>query len=176
MKIYFVRHGETQYNKDGMLTGQTDISITEEGIEQARGAVNNLPQDCTEIYCSDLLRCKQTAEFLNETINLPITYDERFRERNWGELQGKFFHEVHDTLTHYNKNTSQIPPGGESFENIKNRLLSAIEDIKKNRKGDKVVVVTHGGVIRLLHDVLKGKIPETIHNSSVHEFEFPDEN
>jgi broad specificity phosphatase PhoE len=64
--------------------------------------------------------------------------------------------------------------GGESFEDVKKRVFDFINEIRLNQKNKKILVVTYGGVIRLLHYVLHNQLPETIHNASVHEFEFPD--
>ncbi len=176
MKLYFVRHGKTQLNKEGRATGQKDELLLEEGIEEAYKTKEELSSDFTDMYCSDLTRCKQTAEILNEKLNLPINYDVRIRERDFGSLEGKRLSEVDPEL--YHKDHNQLydyrPYGGESVDDVKERLMNFVFDIQKNHKGKKILIVAHGGIIRLLHHLLKGEIPEKIHNASLHEFDFPD--
>ena len=65
------------------------------------------------------------------------------------------------------------PYGGESVLNVKSRVLSFINDVKKSNN-KKILVVTSAGIIRLLHNILRGEVHEKIHNSSIHEFNFPD--
>ena len=64
------------------------------------------------------------------------------------------------------------PQGGENVEDVKNRLLNFIEDLRQNRNKEKILVVTHGGIIRLLHHMINKENPLTIKNASVHTFEF----
>ena len=60
------------------------------------------------------------------------------------------------------------------MENVKKRLFDFLNDVRSKCEGKKILIVTHGGIIRLLHNMLKGEVREEIHNSSIHEFEFPD--
>ena len=66
------------------------------------------------------------------------------------------------------------PFGGESMEDVKKRFFACIDEIRQNEKGEKILVVVHGGIIRLLHNLLNNEVHEKIHNSSVHEFDFED--
>jgi len=177
MKIDFVRHGQTYFNIAGKTNGQSmEDSLTEEGIKQAKETLVNISKDYTEIYSSDLIRTKQTAEILNKKLNLIIQYDKRLRERDVGLLTGKFWTEIGKEIKTIDKNQkyNYRPQGGESVEDVKERLFSFINDMLLNKKNEKILVVTHGGIIRLLHHLINGEAPETIHNASVHEFEFLD--
>ena len=78
MKIYFIRHGETESNKKGTVTGHIDSPLSEGGIEQTKKTLSEIPNDFQELYSSDLIRCKQTAEILNQKLNLQIKFDVRF--------------------------------------------------------------------------------------------------
>ena len=174
MKIDFVRHGQTHLNKAGIANGRTmDDSLNEEGIEQAKKTLAEISNNYTEIYSSDLLRAKQTAEILNQKLKLTIKYDKRLVERNMGSLTGKSWKEIGLEISEIDKNQEYDyrPYGGESAEDVRKRLFSFIDEIIKNKKDQKILVVTHGGIIRLLHHLLN-KTSETIHNASVHEFEF----
>lgn len=174
MKIYFVRHGQTQYNIEKRFTGQADVPLTEGGKQQARDLARDLPLDFTMIYSSDRIRCKETAAILNEKLNAPVMYDERLRERNFGSLEGKFRADVDPAIIEKDKNQQYDyrPYGGESADDVKSRVFSFIADLQKNYKDKKILVVTSGGVIRLLHNVLNGEVHEIIHNAAIHEFNF----
>lgn len=178
MKIYFVRHGQTISNKNNTMTGWIDSPLNDNGIEQAKKTSLEMPPDFSEIYCSDLIGCKQTAEIINQKLNLPIKYDARLRERNFGSLGGKSWDEIGSDMKEIDKNQKYDyrPYGGESVEDVKKRLFACLDDIhcnKINKKDHKILIVTHGGIIRLLHNLLNGEVHEEIHNSSIHEFDFP---
>lgn len=177
MKIDFVRHGQSEHNKVGIINGQImNGHLTDEGVEQAYKTLAEISGDYTTIYSSDLLRARETAEILNQKLNLPIIYDIRLRERSLGSLEGKSWKDISldireiDRANKYNYHSY----GGESAEDVKHRLLGFINEIRQNKKDEKVLVVAHGGIIRLLHLILNGEVPEKIHNASVHEFEFKD--
>lgn len=178
MKIYFVRHGQTESNERGTVTGQNDSPLTDEGIRQAQNTLKEIIDDYSEIYSADLIRCKQTAEIINQKFDLQIKFDSRLRERDFGLLAGKKFEDIDSTGIIKEKDMNQQydyrPYGGESVEDVKERVFSFIKDIQNNKKDKKILVVTSGGIIRLLHFILKGEVHEKIHNSSIHEFEFID--
>ncbi len=178
MIIYFIRHGETQSNKEHRITGHVDSLLTEDGIAQAEKAALEIASDFSEIYSSDLIRCKDTSAILNKKLNIPITYDSRLRERSFGSLEGKTWNDIEgsDVLKKLDKTQSYDyrPYGGESVDDVKERVLSFIDDIRNTKRDKKILVVSSGGVIRLLHNILHGEAPGVIHNSSVHKFEFED--
>jgi broad specificity phosphatase PhoE len=177
MKLYFVRHGESQANNKGLMTGQMDVSLTEEGMKQAELTEQMLPKDFNLIFCSDLIRCKETAALINKNLNLPIIYDARLRERTFGKIEGSKWDDFSEDLKEKDKYQTYDyrEYGGESAKDVENRVFEFIKELQRNYRKEKIIVVTHAGVIRLLHHLLIGKIPEKIHNASIHEFEFPDE-
>ena len=174
MKIYFVRHGQTVSNKKGTVTGHIDSPLNEEGIKQAQKTTLEIPSHFSEIYSSDLVRCKQTTEIINNKLHLPVKYDARLRERDFGSLAGKTWEEIGLDFKDLDSNQKYDyrPYGGESVEDVKKRLFAFVEDIRHSKKHGEILVVTHGGIIRLLHNLLGGEVHEVIHNSSIHEFEF----
>jgi broad specificity phosphatase PhoE len=179
MKIDFVRHGESENNGKGLVTGHLDAPLTELGIEQAEETANNLNANYDIIYCSDLGRCKQTAAIINKKLNLPIIYDARLKERHFGSLEGKSWTEMPNG-EELKKRDIQLgtydyrPYNGESAEDVKKRVLECVKEIIEKNPDKKVLIVTHAGIIRLLHHVINGQIQEKIHNASIHEFEFPE--
>ncbi len=178
MKIDFVRHGKTNHNEKGIATGWDDPELNLDGISQAKDTAKLISNNYDELYSSDLLRCKQTAQILNEKLGLKIKYDQRLRERNFGSLAGKNFSSMDSSLVLKEKDKNQEydyrPYGGESVEDVKERIFSFIRDILVTSNNKNVLVVTSGGVVRLLHKILNNEIHEVIHNSSIHSFDFPD--
>ena len=87
--IYLVRHGQTDWNLEKKTQGHTDISLNDNGREQAL-RVSDLLRNykIDKIYSSDLLRASETAEIINKCLNLNIILDNRLREINYGDLEG----------------------------------------------------------------------------------------
>ena len=89
MKVYFVRHGQTDWNVQSRIQGQSDIPLNQRGIAQAKALaaqLKTLAIDC--IITSPLQRTKQTAALLNETLQVPILEEEGLKERDFGEFEG----------------------------------------------------------------------------------------
>ena len=173
--FYFVRHGESEGNTKGVLSGHTDYPLTEKGREQARETAALIPTDYVYVYSSDLLRCKQTTEIVNVK-KLPIVFDVRLRERNFGELTGKSWDELDPEGVLRKADVEQKydyrPYGGESADQVEARLMECFNEIKDSvTKGTKVLIVTSGGIIRMLHLRHKNEEHAHIPNASVHEFE-----
>lgn len=174
MKIYFVRHGKTEHNINKLATGHIDVPLLAEGITEAEKLASEIPNDFNIIYSSDLIRCKQTSDILNKKLGLEIIYDIRLRERDFGSLAGQPIETFSLDLREKDRNQKYDyrPYGGESVEDVKKRIFAFIQDLINNKKDEKVLVVTSGGIIRLLHSIINKEIHERIHNASIHEFEF----
>ena len=173
--FYFVRHGESEGNTKGVLSGHTDYPLTEKGREQARETAVLIPSDYAYVYSSDLLRCRQTTEAVN-TKKLPVVFDRRLRERDFGTLTGKSWDELDVNGTLRKADVEQRydyrPYGGESANGVETRLMACLNEIKQSvADGAKVLIVTSGGVIRMLHLRHKNEEHAHIPNASVHEFE-----
>lgn len=176
MKIYFIRHGETQENIDHIISGQNNAKLTEEAKKQVFDGIPQIPKDFSIIYSSDLIRCKQTAEIINQKFNLPIVYDTRLREIDVGSFQGKYSKDIDQKVRSDIKTIEYDvrPFGGESSEDVKKRILDFVKDIRKEHYDKNILAITSSGIIRLAHYIFNNNnIHEVIHNSSIHEFEFP---
>lgn len=137
MIIHFMRHGQTENNKKGAVVGHATNPLTHESIEQIRKTLLEIPLDFSEIYSSDFTRCKQTSDILSQKLNISITYDARLHERDFGSLEeGKNWNEIGVELKELDKNQkyNYQPYGGESVEDVKKRIRSFIDDVKKNKK------------------------------------------
>lgn len=178
MKILVIRHGLTKYNKLKMINGQTvEDPLVPEGIEAIRQVVTLLPDKIDVIYTSDLPRTKQTAEIVNEHFNTDIICTPMLRDIHFGSLTGKTWDEVAEErgkefIDNYHKQQYNFHNlGGESFQDVKKRVLEVLEEIKQKHYGKKVLVVTHGGIIRFLQYHLQNKTYTSISHTSIHEFE-----
>ena len=157
MKIYFIRHGETIWNKEKKIQGQSDIPLNEYGRELAyitAEAIKDLPFDI--VYSSPLIRAKETADILVKDRNLKIYTDKRLMEMSFGEGEGESLPEIHahPEMKLYNfihNPGSYIPPvGGETFEELYARCKSFIEDIiiPAEKNYNSMLLVGHGALIR----------------------------
>lgn len=166
MKLFFCRHGETQWNKQSRLQGHLDSPLTEKGILQAKQLGQYLAQQQPQlIITSDLGRAISTAELLNEFLNVSIEVSNLLRERCFGELQGlsRIDTELeHKTLWHaydarFNSNQIAIT-NAESATAVLARIerfFASIEMLKLNT----VVVIGHGEWLRVLQNVVNGLAP-----------------
>ena len=160
MKIYLVRHGETDWNQAGLLQGQTDIALNAQGLEQAREAAERLKEVPFEIaFCSPLIRAKRTAETIIGDRKITLTTDERLRELNFGPWEGVDIRTIKDAASQpFTNPGSYIPPeGAESFAQLYKRSGEFVDQVLLPLEGtyETVLVVAHGGVNRsILNHVL----------------------
>lgn len=160
MKIYLIRHGETDWNQAGLLQGQTDIALNVQGLEQAREASERLKEVPFEIaFCSPLIRAKRTAETIIGDRKITITTDERLRELNFGPWEGVDIRTIKDAASQpFTNPGSYIPPeGAESFAQLYKRSGEFVDQVLLPLEGtyETVLVVAHGGVNRsILNPVL----------------------
>ncbi|MBI4084963.1 MAG: class I tRNA ligase family protein [Candidatus Liptonbacteria bacterium] len=161
---FLVRHGETDYNKMGLIQGATDTPLNETGMAQAREAGQKLkPYNIDLIVSSDLIRCRQTAEIIAETIKeetgAEILFEEKLRERHQGEIEGlpreKFLKNPRDEYSYEGKYM-----GAESYRELEERAWQAFSSHHLKNHHKNVVLVTHGGVMRMLIKRIKNLDPE----------------
>lgn len=152
-EIFLIRHGETVWNTKKLIQGQLDSPLTDNGIRQSNLLSKRIKKINPDIiYTSDLKRAIDTANIINQHINKDVIKISGVRERHWGVFQGadwpkvkKFF----PTQYKYYKNDSKnyTIPNGESYNQVTKRTMDTLSDIIKNHENQKIVVVTHGGVI-----------------------------
>ena len=122
--IYLIRHGQTDWNYFKKIQGQLDIPLNEIG---KREAFEQGQQLCSypikKIISSDLSRAKETAEIINKFLNLPISFDSRLREINYGHLQGLLSKDISQQAWEIFNNTPHKLKA-ESFEDVYHRVKS----------------------------------------------------
>lgn len=155
--IYFVRHGQTDDNANGnLLTGWSATPLNDKGIEQAKQTAEELKDVKFDIcYCSPLVRTKQTLnEILKYHKNLKVVYDDRLKERDYGEITGKPASIC--KFRRWNAN-DEIPFKMESIPELFERITNFYDDILTKTKGKNVLIVAHSGVGRLSYFYFTGK-------------------
>jgi probable phosphoglycerate mutase len=143
-ELWLVRHGETPASRGRMLAGWTDVALTERGEEQASALRPLLAGERFDgVWSSDLQRTVTTARL---AWGEPRP-DPRLREMGFGSLEGQLWEtldpRLQDSLARFEGFSA---PGGESFEDLRVRVLSFLDELP----GGRHLVFTHGGVVRLL--------------------------
>lgn len=163
IEIYFVRHGETDWNHQGKHQGFSDIPLNEKGLEQAEDAHQALKDTHFErALVSDLSRARVTAETILKGRYLPVTFTDQLREINFGEWESLTYSEIDATWpgqieSLYQNPAGQLIPGGESVEMVQERAWRALQkELDKMEEGQRLLVVAHGGTIRTLLCALTG--------------------
>jgi probable phosphoglycerate mutase len=156
-RICLVRHGETTWNAEGRVQGQTDIPLSAVGHAQARAAAAILARhDFSAIYSSDLLRVRQTAEPAAQRLALPVVLDPQLRERHYGIFECLLYTEVRSRFPeHYARFRDKDPEfdfdTGESLRAFFDRALGALRRIASTHPAEQVLVFTHGGVLDMVY-------------------------
>lgn len=158
MKLYVIRHGETNVNIENRINSLNDSKLNETGISQAKMVGEKIKIiDYDLIICSPLTRTKQTANLLNYK-NAPILYDDRLLERDAGVFTERSVDEI-DTDDWWNLNPKENYYDAESVKHVIDRIFEFLEYIKNNYKDKNIILVTHGGVSKAINCYFHG-IPE----------------
>ncbi len=159
LRLYFIRHGETQYNIEKRMQGFCDSPLTENGIQQAKSVGAGLVDiPFVAAYASDSQRVLDTAKFALGTRNIQLAKDIRLKEMNFGMfeamLQADIIAEHGDILDRLFtfKDVESKVQDGESFTELLNRTNAAVADIIAAHKdtGGNIAVFSHGVTIGFL--------------------------
>ena len=147
MIIYFVRHGETEWNAAKRTQGRTDKPLNSAGRKQAEQARQQLSDTRIDaIFSSPLSRAVETAEIINEAFSLPITIEDALIERDHGWLEGLVI-DAKERSRHWNYNDNP-KDGGESPQDVFDRVHRFIDRLSQGYAGKSVLLVGHGGTAR----------------------------
>lgn len=153
MKITIVRHGETDYNKNNILQGRSNISLNDAGRRQCKRLKYKLKDEKFDIcFSSPLVRAVETAMILvGDRVEIKI--DDRLIERNLGNYEGK---EVtgYDSIKHWDYNLNLNDNGIEPIKDIIKRVDDFVTYLKNNYMDKDILIVTHGGIVRALYHIL----------------------
>ncbi len=169
MKIFIVRHGQTSGNSARKYFGITDIELNEEGIIQSGLISKRLERkNIYKIYSSSLKRALKTAEIIARPHKMSVEPKEDLMEINFGDWEGLSFQEIQKSYPHeFSKWQNNImnftTPNGESILELKKRVETAFDEILNSATENNVVIVTHGGPIRIiLSKILSPNVLETV--------------
>lgn len=158
LELVCVRHGTTKWNKEKRYLGHTDIGILPESLAELM-PVKKVLEERTfrKIYCSDLKRCRETLDWIYPSSTGSVVFDRCLREMDFGEWEGLTYDQLRNSEVYrkwLDNPQSVTPPGGESWVHFQGRLTDFINSLtawaQDESKDNRVLVVTHGGVIRQL--------------------------
>ncbi|MEQ3307513.1 histidine phosphatase family protein [Fusobacterium varium] len=151
-KLIIVRHGQTQMNVEGIFFGKLDPGLNEMGRVQSKKAGDILKKHGYDaIYSSDLVRASETAELVNY-LKLPIKFDKRLQEIDFGIFEGLSYKEIKEKYpVECEKSKNEWKTfdfvTGESLERLQSRAVEFVESLDKTKNN---LVVTHWGVINCI--------------------------
>jgi 2,3-bisphosphoglycerate-dependent phosphoglycerate mutase len=193
LELWVVRHGQTDWNLEHRIQGWTDVPLNHVGQIQAKKLGRHLEGiPFVALYTSDLERAHTTATILHQHTGVPIVVDRRLREKRFGTLEGKIqglrsplpytgsavaprssrplpnANSQHRVATHspsFMGNSGD--PEAESDQSLKHRIGTFLADVTARSQGGRILVVTHGGLIRALLDLVGHPDREALANTSV---------
>ena len=155
-EIIFIRHGETEWNSQQRMQGHSNSDLSSVGQAQIQALgqwMKNVPFDL--IYSSDSLRAKQTAEAITQFSGHELQFDQRLREKNLGVFEGLTSEEArerHPEVFRLFKTAGSkyVIDEGESTQQLQDRALEIVNEIRIKHLEERVLLVTHGGFIRVV--------------------------
>lgn len=156
MNIYLLRHGQTEENRKGSYYGNLDISLNAIGITQGNKAkefFNDIKLD--RVYVSDKKRTLEMAKLVLGQQEIVVIQDNRINETDFGDFEGKTYEEIKasypkECISWQNNWKEFVPPGGESYIKLCERVKNFMDGIKK-LECDNILICAHSGVIRAIY-------------------------
>lgn len=178
MRIYFVRHGETDWNKERKIQGQVDIPLNDFGIHLAEETAKGLKDvDFDVCFTSPLGRAKHTVQIILEGRNVSIIEDRRIEEMSFGEYEGKSCSkenwDVPDSFRKFFDDPEHFVPAkdGESFSDVKKRTGEFLDWLfaQEAWKDSNILIATHGAALAGLLNNIKGEALSEYWGVGVHQ-------
>ncbi|MHC4938727.1 MAG: histidine phosphatase family protein [Planctomycetota bacterium] len=167
-RLLLARHGETDWNRDGLYQGHADIPLNETGLAQARALAARLASETIDaLVASDLQRATETARIVGERLGLEPRLCAKWREIDVGSMTGMNCNEapahIREVLSAAARSEDPIAPGAETFLQVQSRIRAAYDELD----GETVLVIGHGGTLKVLISTLIGLPPTNIENLSL---------
>jgi probable phosphoglycerate mutase len=173
-EFMFIRHGETDWNRQQRFQGQIDVPLNATGQEQARRLAARLADAPAQVMLSsDLLRTRQTGEPLAASWRLTPHLNPAFREQSFGVLEGLDVPTIQaqhpDLWARWLEHRAdfELPGGGESLRQFHTRVIGAVRQAAEDHAGQAVTVVTHGGVLDMLWRTANGLALDGLRNCEI---------
>jgi alpha-ribazole phosphatase len=167
LRIYLVRHGQTEWNATQRYQGHTDIPLDTIGLEQAeRAAARLVDVSLDAVYSSDLSRAAETAQAIADLSRIPRTANPLLREHGFGQWEGRTRDEIEkefaDSWLAYRRSPLKAaPPNGETLMQTRPRVLQALSEITQAHPDGAICIVGHGGSMRWIVLEALGAPPES---------------
>jgi probable phosphoglycerate mutase len=161
-QLILIRHGQTLWNEQRRMQGQSDSPLTETGVRQSRLLGHRLAHmQFTALYSSDTGRAHHTARNVAEITGHPVIVDSRLRERHFGVFEGLNGEEIQarypEAYARFkNRDVAYVIPGGESTLAFRERALHCLNEIAARHAGESIVVITHGLVLDVIYRTAVG--------------------
>ncbi len=156
MRLLVVRHGRTDWNDLKKVQGLADIELNDTGKMQAKEVGKTLENEKIDlIISSPLKRTRQTAAIINEGKNINIIYDERVKERDFGEFEGLNRNDF-DYFGYWTYSKNYKYEKAENIQDFFKRIFGFLDDIKETYKDKTVLLVIHGGVSVAINAYFEG--------------------
>ena len=157
LRLFLLRHGETEASVSGQYVGSgSDIPLTAGGIKMAEQFADAYKSyDWKGIYCSPLLRTRQTLAPLQASLTCPVNFRDGLKEINYGEWELKSASEIKSTNTgameqFHEHGDTFAPPGGETATAVLERVAAVLEEVKKDHLEGDILFVSHRTTLRVL--------------------------
>jgi alpha-ribazole phosphatase len=154
--LWLLRHPEPEGAAAGRCYGSLDFKLSDVGIRHAECIASALAgEPVAAIYTSPRQRCQQAAQILAASRSCPVEILDALRELDFGEFEGRSYEEVAQRHPGLYRQWMEHPtdirfPGGESFAEMSGRVIQAAKELRARHAGHTIVLVTHGGVNRIL--------------------------
>jgi len=159
MELHLIRHGETNWNKERRVQGQSESHLTDLGIQQAQELGQRIAHlEFDEIYCSSSLRTRQTAEHAFPESTIEIAYLDELREIFLGPWEGNLYEDLAQSEPESHRHFWEQPhlfrvSGAENFFELQQRAIDAVAEIETTHRADftsgkKIAIVSHGALIK----------------------------
>ncbi|MFQ3318804.1 MAG: putative phosphoglycerate mutase [Natronomonas sp.] len=168
-RVVAVRHGETDWNRNGRMQGWAPVPLNDTGRTQAAAAgewlADRYEHDIDRVFASDSLRTRQTTDHILDSVDIGdrhVEYEPHWRERDLGVYQGLTYADVEERFPEFGLGDAAyeaalaVPEGGESLRDVSDRVTGRFKRLVDDHDGGTVLVVTHGGPLHVLLGYAKG--------------------
>jgi broad specificity phosphatase PhoE len=154
VRLLLARHGQTGWHRENRYVGRTDIGLNETGVREAEALARRAEEESPDlILCSPLTRAQETAKPSAEACGMELETDERLRELDFGEWEGKTLAEIREEdpqrVRMFEGDASHGFPGGEPLQEGAGRVLEVFADLSRSHADRTVLVVAHNTLLRI---------------------------
>jgi broad specificity phosphatase PhoE len=159
-QLLIVRHGETDWNRDRRFQGHADPPLNDAGREQARALADELVGERIDfVYTSDLVRAHETAEIVAARLGADVVARSELREIDVGDWEGLTWPEIEERHPEGARSWHEHGHGwksGETYDQLGERIIAALRRIAADHPAQRVLVVGHGGTVRVTRAFIEG--------------------